>query len=145
MEKYPMKQINLKSFLVTAMLSLALSITPTIWAASPVEVEIVALDHWPIRRALEQTLEMLKKFGDKVTLQQIDADTKAGKARLKASGMKGHIPVVIFVDGEFKHSLEGQEVIFENFPVASDSPMRLDGKWSAGDVKAVIEEILGAN
>lgn len=140
-----MKQINLKSFLVTAMLSLALSITPTIWAASPVEVEIVALDHWPIRRALEQTLEMLKKFGDKVTLQQIDADTKAGKARLKASGMKGHIPVVIFVDGEFKHSLEGQEVIFENFPVASDSPMRLDGKWSAGDVKAVIEEILGAN
>lgn len=140
-----MKQINLKSFLVTAMLSLALSITPTIWAASPVEVEIVALDHWPIRRALEQTLEMLKKFGDKVTLQQIDADTKAGKARLKASGMKGHIPVVIFVDGEFKHTLEGQEVIFENFPVASDSPMRLDGKWSAGDVKAVIEEILGAN
>jgi len=140
-----MKQINLKSFLVTAMLSLALSITPTIWAASPVEVEIVALDHWPIRRALELTLEMLKKFGDKVTLQQIDADTKAGKARLKASGMKGHIPVVIFVDGEFKHSLEGQEVIFENFPVASDSPMRLDGKWSAGDVKAVIEEILGAN
>ena len=140
-----MKQINLKSFLVTAMLSLALSITPTIWAASPVEVEIVALDHWPIRRALEQTLEMLKKFGDKVTLQQIDADTKSGKARLKASGMKGHIPVVIFVDGEFKHSLEGQEVIFENFPVASDSPMRLDGKWSAGDVKAVIEEILGAN
>ena len=140
-----MKQINLKSILVTVMLSLALSITPTIWAASPVEVEIVALDHWPIRRALEQTLEMLKKFGDKVTLQQIDADTKAGKARLKASGMKGHIPVVIFVDGEFKHTLEGQEVIFENFPVASDSPMRLDGKWSAGDVKAVIEEILGAN
>jgi len=140
-----MKQINLKSFLVTAMLSLALSITPTIWAASPVEVEIVALDHWPIRRALEQTLEMLKKFGDKVTLQQIDADTKDGKARLKTSGMKGHIPVVIFVDGEFKHTLEGQEVIFENFPVASDSPMRLDGKWSAGDVKAVIEEILGAN
>ena len=77
--------------------------------------------------------------------ENLDADTKAGKARLKASGMKGHIPVVIFVDGEFKHSLEGQEVIFENFPVASDSPMRLDGKWSAGDVKAVIEEILGAN
>ena len=140
-----MKQINLKSFLVAAMLSLALSITPIIWAASPVEVEIVALDHWPIRRALEQTLEMLEKFGDKVTLQQIDADTKAGKARLKTSGMKGHIPVVIFVDGEFKHTLAGQEVIFENFPVASDSPMRLDGKWSAGDVKAVIEEILGAN
>ena len=94
---------------------------------------------------MEQTLEMLKKFGDKVTLQQVDADTKSGKARLKTSGMKGHIPVVIFVDGEFKHTLEGQEVIFENFPVASDSPMRLDGKWSAGDVKAVIEEILGAN
>ena len=126
------------------MLSLA-SMTPIIWAASPVEVEIVALDHWPIRRALEQTLEMLEKFGDKVNQQQIDADSKAGRARLKTSGMKRHIPVVIFVDGEFKHTLEGQEVIFENFPLASDSHMRLDGKWSAGDVKAVIEEILGVN
>jgi len=140
-----MKQINLISFLVTVMLSFAVSFTPNIWAASPVEVEIVALDHWPIRRALEQTLEMLKNFGDKVTVQQIDADTKAGKARLKASGMKGHIPVVIFVDGEFKHTLEGQEVIFENFPVASESPMKLDGKWSAGDVRAVIEAKLGEN
>jgi hypothetical protein len=145
MEKFLMKQINLKSFLVAAILSLAIMITPNIWAASPVKVEIVALDHWPIRRALEQTLEMLKTFGDKVTVQQIDADTKAGKSRLKSSGMKGHIPVVIFVDGEFKHTLEGQEVIFENFPVASDSPMKLDGKWSAGDVKAVIEAKLGAN
>jgi len=115
-----MKQINLISFLVTVMLSFAVSFTPNIWAASPVEVEIVALDHWPIRRALEQTLEML-------------------------SGMKGHIPVVIFVDGEFKHTLEGQEVIFENFPVASESPMKLDGKWSAGDVRAVIEAKLGEN
>ncbi len=75
-----MKQINLKSILVAVMLSLSVSFTPNIWAASPVEVEIVALDHWPIRRALEQTLEMLKNFGDKVTVQQIDADTKAGKA-----------------------------------------------------------------
>ena len=40
-----MKQINLKNFLVAAMLPLALSVTKIIWAASPVEVEIVVLDH----------------------------------------------------------------------------------------------------
>ncbi|MBC8259330.1 MAG: hypothetical protein H8E38_09960 [SAR324 cluster bacterium] len=118
---------------------------PVLFAASPVEVEIVALDHWPIRRALEPTLDMLKEFGDKISITQIDADSKEGKARLKSSGMKGHIPVVIFVNGEYTHTVNDHEVVFKNFPVDSDSPMKIDGKWSAGNVKAVIEAILGAN
>jgi hypothetical protein len=41
--------------------------------------------------------------------------------------------------------LAGLEVIFENFLVASDIPMRLEGKWSTRDVKGVIEKIFGAN
>ena len=63
--------------------------------------------------------------------------------RLKSAGLKGHIPLVIFVDGKYRYQrANGTAVEFINFPAAAGNPMGLNGTWSAADVEAVIQKQL---
>ncbi len=137
-----MKLIKFAKLLIASLVICSAGLTPSAWAATAFDVEIVALDHWPIQNALKQTRKLLESYGGQIKITEMDAESSAGKARLKKSGIKGHIPVVIFVDGKYRHKVNGREVIFKYFPVDSESPMNIDGKWSAEDVKAVIEQKL---
>lgn len=112
-------------------------------AASPT-IEILAFSHWPVQNALKPVREVLAKYEGKIKVVELDVDKPEGAARLKAVGLKGHIPVVIIVDGQFRHRRpDGTTIEFMNFPAAATaSPMGLDGKWRAEDVEAVIKERL---
>lgn len=112
-------------------------------AASPT-IEILAFSHWPVQDALKPVREVLAKYRDKIKVIDLDVDRPEGAARLKAIGLKGHIPVVIIVDGQFRHKRpDGTTIEFMNFPAAvTASPMGLDGKWRAEDVEAVIKQRL---
>lgn len=112
-------------------------------AAAPT-IEILAFSHWPVQNALKPVYEVLAKYRDRIKVIDLDVDRPDGAARLKAIGLKGHIPVVIIVDGQFRHKRsDGTTIEFMNFPAAAaSSPMGLDGKWRAEDVEAVIKERL---
>lgn len=136
--------INRRTLLAALAATTLLQSAPLAYAASPIQVEIVALAHWPVQNALKPVFEVLEEFGDQITVIEVDADTAEGKDLMKSAGQVGHVPVVILIDGEYQFTREdGTDIEFLNFPSGSESPMELNGSWNANDVKSVITALIG--
>jgi hypothetical protein len=59
---------------------------------------------------------------------------------LQAVGLKGHLPVVVLVDGQYRHQrADGSTVEFVSFPAGPGTPPGVKGTWSAADVAAVLK------
>jgi hypothetical protein len=115
-------------------------------AASPAPptIEVIALQHYPVRDALKPVRDLLGKLGSQVKVVEIDAGTQAGDKRIKAIGLKGHIPIVLLINGsnKFKRT-DGTEVEFTNFPAKAGNPLGLNGSWSVADFEAAVNAALG--
>jgi len=112
-------------------------------AAQPV-VEVLAMAHWPVQKALKPVRDLLAKYQGRVRVTDIDIESAEGVKRLKSVGLKGHIPIVLLIDGNksFKRA-DGKTVDFVEFPVAADNPMNLNGTWSVADFEAALRATLG--
>jgi ABC-type glycerol-3-phosphate transport system substrate-binding protein len=112
-------------------------------AAQPT-VEVLAMAHWPVQRALKPVRDLLTKYQGRVRVTEIDIESAEGVKRLKAVGLKGHIPIVLLIDGNksFKRA-DGKSVDFVEFPVAANNPMNLNGTWSIADFEAALRATLG--
>jgi hypothetical protein len=112
-------------------------------AAQPV-VEILAMTHSPVRSALAPVRAVLAKYSDRVRLVELDIESAEGEKREKAVGLKGHIPIVLLIDGRssFKRA-DGTVVAFVNFPAAAGNPLGLNGSWTVADFEAAIQAALG--
>jgi hypothetical protein len=115
----------------------------TAHAAQPV-VEILAMTHSPVRNALAPVRAVLAKYSDRVRLVELDIESAEGEKREKAVGLKGHIPIVLLIDGRssFKRP-DGTVVAFVNFPAAAGNPLGLNGSWTVVDFEAAIKAALG--
>ncbi len=108
------------------------------WAKSPL-IEIVALSHWPVQEALKPVREMLANYSGEVEVVETDAESREGVTRLRSLGLKGHVPLAVLVDGDFRALLPGgRPVKFVGFPANANSPMGLSGSWSAADLENVL-------
>jgi len=112
-------------------------------AAQPV-VEVLAMTHWPVQKALKPVRDFLAKYDGRVRVVDMDIEGPEGEKRLKSIGLKGHIPIVLLIDGNksFKRA-DGKTVDFVDFPVAADNPMNLNGTWSVADFEAALRASLG--
>lgn len=109
------------------------------WAAQPV-LEIIAFAHPPVQSALKPLRDWLASQGSKLRVVEIDMESAEAEQRLKAIGLKGHIPVIVLVDGAYKHKLpDGRVVEFLSFPAGPGTPAGVKGTWSAEDVKLVLK------
>ena len=119
-----------------ACLTLALA---TAHAAPPV-VEIIAFAHPPVQSALKPLRDWLARQGAKLRVVEIDMETPQAERRLQAVGLKGHIPVVVLIDGQYRHQrADGSTVEFVSFPAGPGTPPGVKGGWSAADVEAVLK------
>ena len=111
--------------------------------AAPPSVEIVSLSHWPVQSALKPVREMLGTFGTRIRVVELNAEAADGEARLASAGLKGHIPLAIFIDGAYRTKrADGTVVEFVSFPAAAGNPMGLNGSWTAEDLEAAVKERL---
>ena len=112
-------------------------------AAQPV-VEVLAMAHSPVQNALKPVRDLLAKYQGRVRVTEADIESPDGVKRLKAIGLKGHIPIVLLIDGNksFKRA-DSKTVDFVNFPVAADNPLNLNGTWSVADFEAALRASLG--
>ena len=108
-------------------------------AATPV-VEIIAFAHPPVQTALKSLRESLAKQGPKLRVVEIDMESPQAEKRLLAVGLKGHLPIVILIDGRYRHQrADGSHVEFVSFPAGPGTPAGVKGGWSAADVEAVLK------
>jgi hypothetical protein len=109
------------------------------WAAQPI-VEIIAFTHPPVQSALKPLRDWLASQGKKARVVEIDMETPEAEKRLAAIGLKGHIPIVVLVDGKYKHiRQDGSAVEFVSFPNGPGTPAGVKGGWSAEDVQALLQ------
>jgi hypothetical protein len=107
--------------------------------AAPPTVEIVAMPHPPVKMALQPLRDWLAMQGGKVRVKEIDSESAEGKSKLQAAGLAGHIPVLILIDGQYKHARkDGGTVEFVNFPNQPNTPPGARGAWLPQDVQAVL-------
>ncbi len=108
--------------------------------AAPPVVEVVAFAHPPVQSALKPLRDWLGTQGGKLKVIETDMDSAAGEKRLKEIGIKEHVPVVVLVDGQYRHKrADGSTVEFVSFPSGPGTPQGVKGAWSAADVEAVIK------
>ena len=122
----------------------AVSLFGTAALAAQPSVEVIALAHSPVQNALKPVREVLAKYAGKVRVVEVDAESPDGDKRLKAVGLKGHIPIAILIDGRktFKRA-DGTTIEFVNFPVAAGNPLGLNGAWTVGDFETALRVALG--
>ena len=95
--------------------------------------------HPPVQSALKPLRDWLAQQGDKLRVVEIDAESAEGEQRLQAAGLKGHIPIVILIDGKYRYQRQdGSMTEFVNFPAAAGNPTGFSGTWVAEDVEAVL-------
>jgi hypothetical protein len=112
--------------------------------AAPPTVEIVALPHSPVQSALKPVRDFLGGLGSRVKVVELDAESPAGEQRISAVGLKGHVPILLLVNGsdKFKRA-DGIQVVFKDFPAAAGKPLGLYGSWSVADFEAAVKAALG--
>jgi len=107
--------------------------------AAPPTVEILAMPHPPVKMALAPLREWLAAQGAKLKVVETDVESPQGEKRLTAVGLSGHIPVVILIDGQYRHKRkDGSQVDFVNFPNIPGTPPGVRGTWMAEDVQSVL-------
>lgn len=125
-------------FKFAASLSLLISMCAT-WAAQPV-VEIIAFAHPPVQSALKPLRDWLAAQGKKFRVTEMDMESPEAEKRLAAIGLKGHIPIVVLVDGKYKHTRQdGNVVELVSFPSGPGTPAGVKGGWSIEDVQALLK------
>jgi len=111
----------------------------TVWAAPPI-VEIIAFAHPPVQTALQPLRDWLATQGNKVRVVEIDMESPAAEKRLQALGLKGHVPIVILVNGQYRHTRkDGTGVALVSFPSGNGSPAGVSGGWTIEDAQAIIK------
>ena len=107
-------------------------------------IEIVALTHSPVRDAFKPVRDFLGTLGGQVKVVELDAGSAAGEKRIKAVGLKGHVPIVLLINGSDKFKRpDGTAVEFKDFPVGAGNPLGLNGTWSVADFEAAVKAALG--
>lgn len=107
-------------------------------ANGAVLVEIVSLDHAPIRPAVQEALAVAAEFGDRVAVQTYNFGTPEGDAFAAERDLTDHTPLAIFVDGEMEFEVDGRTVTFYSFPQGEGTGIVADGMWTMDDFRAVL-------
>lgn len=128
------RQLLIQTMLTTFSLSAGIA-----WAAQPV-VEIISFAHPPVQSALKPLRDWLASQGSKLRMIEMDMESLQAEKRLAAVGLTGHIPVVVLVDGKYKHTRkDGSSVEFVNFPTGPGTPAGIKATWSAEDVQGILK------
>lgn len=108
-------------------------------AVGAVRVEIISLDHAPIRPATEEASELAGEYGADVTLSTYHFDTPEGDSFADDNGLTEHTPIAIFIDGESEFDIDGRSVKFLSFPQGEGTGVVADGGWTMDDLRAVLD------
>jgi hypothetical protein len=135
-----MKKSILASVAVAVLVLLSLPITGR--AASPVVVDVLFMNHGPLRPTVERLKQVLSGYGDKVNSSWHDFESKEGEKFMAEKGLKQHVPLVIWVNGKSAISVEGKDVQLMGFPSGS-GPAAFQGKWTMDDLRKALDQLTG--
>jgi hypothetical protein len=112
-------------------------------AQDTVTVEILYLDHSPVRSVLSELEAAVTRVEDRVSLRMYKAGDADGEAFAEAHDITEHTPLAIFIDGSMEHKLDGRSVRFYSFPQGQGTGVVQDGDWAMADFDAILTQLAG--
>jgi hypothetical protein len=109
-------------------------------SANPVTVDILYMNHGPLRPTVEQIRQVLSDYGDKVNSSWYDFESKEGEKFMAQKGIRQHIPLVIWVNGKSTVPVEGRDIQLMGFPSGS-GPAAFQGKWTMTDLRKALDQL----
>ena len=131
-----MKKIILSCLVVLVLLSIAFTVS----AAKEVKVEVLYMNHGPLIATLQEIKTLFTQYGNKIAVSWHDVETDEGQKFMARKGIRGHIPLVVWMDDKVKFQVDGKEIIFAGFPTGS-GPSFFQGKWKMEDLKKALNQV----
>ena len=103
-------------------------------------VEIIYLNHGPVRSVLTDVDKLLEGYGEQVHITHYDFNTPEGEAFAQSKDLSGHIPLVIYVNGSMEFSTDDRSVKLFSFPQGQGTGIVPDGTWTMDDLRQVLDE-----
>lgn len=101
-------------------------------------VEILYLPHPPVMAVMAQVDRVLADHRG-LDVRKASFDDPKSQALIEKYKLKGHTPIVIFINGRDKFDVAGREVLFRNFPKNNSFlPSGMGGNWDYKDLEAVL-------
>ena len=110
-------------------------------ASEPVRVEILYMNHGPLRPTIRNLQELFSHYQGKVNVSWYDEDQKEGQSFQKEKGVQGHVPLLMLIKGKKDFVIEGKNIIFEGFPSGSGPFKEVEGNWSIADLQRLLDSL----
>jgi len=129
-----------KMVLFSCAVLLLFSVPGIVLADKPVRIDVLYMNHGPLLATLKEIKALFAQYGNKIAVSWHDVDTDEGEKFMGRKGIRGHIPLVVWMDDKVKFQVDGKEIIFAGFPTGS-GPQFFQGKWKMEDLKKALNQI----
>ena len=135
----------MKKLIALCFLGLFLLSTPlTVFPKEPVQIEVLYMNHGPLRPTLRDMGKLFAGYGDEIAVYRHDFYSEEGERFKAEKGIKGHVPLVLWIDGKSTLKVNGTPVQFRGFPTGS-GPASFQGKWNMELLKGALDQIIHKN
>jgi hypothetical protein len=135
----------MKKFYSLFFIAIVLLITPTVsFSKGPVQIDVLYLNHGPLQPTLRELRSLFPAYKDKLIVSWYDAEADEGEQFKSKMGIRHHIPLAIWVDGQTELMNNGHTIKFEGFPTGS-GPSFFQGKWTVEDLANILDQLTGKN
>ncbi len=120
----------MKKILILLLVSFSLFLPIAAEAATPVEVDVLYMNHGPLQSTLDKLKELFADYGGKITPRWHDFESKEGEKFMLSKGIRQHVPLMIWING--KESFSG-------FPSGS-GPQMFQGQWTMESLVKALDQ-----
>lgn len=106
-----------------------------------VKVTIFYLSHPPAVAVLREVEKILNKYPE-IKIEKFDLESSDGKDAIKKYNVRGHLPIMFFINGQSEFELEGKKILFKNFPKKDAFLPHFSGDWDYEDIEKVLKKVL---
>lgn len=106
-------------------------------ARPPVKVDILFMNHGPMQPVIKGLKEVLSHHAGTVSPFWHDFEQPEGQDFMRQKGIKGHIPLLILIDGSPTGQVQGRQVTFRGFP-SGYGPYQFRGQWTVEDLDLLL-------
>ena len=110
-------------------------------AVETVRVDVLYMNHGPLRPTIRNLHELFDHYPGKVNARWYDEDQNEGKAFMKETKVLGHVPLLMLVNGKKEFALDGRTILFEGFPSGSGPFKEVEGNWSIVDLQQLLDSL----
>ena len=129
----------MKNILIILVVLFAMLLPGAAGAAATVEVEILYMNHGPLKPTLDKLKGLFAGYGEKIAPHWHDFESQDGEKFMVSKGIHQHVPLMIWINGKTTVLVEGVPCTFSGFPSGS-GPEFFQGKWTMDSLTKALDQ-----